>query len=61
MSIMYKILLTLMIKLSKRANETGEDWRKLVDVNIEGYYEDMDALNILELMIIHVVPIMLMT
>ena len=34
-------------KIIKRANETGEDWRKLVDVNIEGYYEDMDALNIL--------------
>ena len=34
-------------KIIKRANETGEDWRKLVDENIAGYYEDMDALNIL--------------
>ncbi len=34
-------------KIIKRANQTGEDWRKLVDDNIAGYYEDMDALNIL--------------
>ena len=34
-------------KIIKRANETGDDWRKLVDANIAGYYEDMDALNIL--------------
>ena len=34
-------------KIIKRANETGEDWRKLVDANIASYYEDMDALNIL--------------
>ena len=34
-------------KIIKRANETGEDWRKLVDENIAGYYQDMDALNIL--------------
>ena len=34
-------------KIIKRANETGEDWRKLVEENIAGYYEDMDALNIL--------------
>ena len=34
-------------KIIKRANETGEDWRKLVDNNIAGYYEDMDSLNIL--------------
>ena len=34
-------------KIINRANETGADWRKLVDENIAGYYEDMDALNIL--------------
>ena len=34
-------------KIIKRANETGEDWRQLVDNNIAGYYEDMDSLNIL--------------
>ena len=34
-------------KIINRANETGTDWRKLVDDNIAGYYQDMDALNIL--------------
>ncbi|MCH1421977.1 MAG: cysteine--tRNA ligase [Candidatus Poseidoniaceae archaeon] len=34
-------------KIIKRANETGGDWKKLVDDNIATYYEDMDALNIL--------------
>ncbi len=34
-------------KIINRANEIGGDWRKLVDDNIAGYYEDMDALNIL--------------
>ena len=34
-------------KIITRANEIGGDWRKLVDDNIAGYYEDMDALNIL--------------
>ena len=34
-------------KIINRANEIGGDWKKLVDDNIAGYYEDMDALNIL--------------
>lgn len=34
-------------KIITRANELGGDWRTLVDENIEAYYEDMDALNIL--------------
>ena len=34
-------------KIINRANETGEDWRELVDNNIATYYRDMDALNIL--------------
>ena len=34
-------------KIIQRANETGGDWKALVDANIEAYYEDMDALNIL--------------
>jgi cysteinyl-tRNA synthetase len=34
-------------KIIHRANETGGDWKALVDQNIETYYEDMDALNIL--------------
>lgn len=34
-------------KIIHRANETGGDWKALVDKNIETYYEDMDALNIL--------------
>lgn len=34
-------------KIINRANETGGDWKKLVDDNIEAYYEDMDSLNIL--------------
>ena len=34
-------------KIINRAIETGEDWRKIVEDNIAGYYEDMDALNIL--------------
>jgi cysteinyl-tRNA synthetase len=34
-------------KIIKRANETGGDWKALVDENIVTYYEDMDALNIL--------------
>jgi cysteinyl-tRNA synthetase len=35
-------------KIIARANETrGGDWQGLVDDMIEGYYEDMDALNIL--------------
>ena len=34
-------------KIINRANETGQDWRELVDNNIATYYRDMDALNIL--------------
>ena len=34
-------------KIINRAMETGEDWKAIVDDNIAGYYEDMDALNIL--------------
>ena len=34
-------------KIINRANEIGGDWKKLVDDNIAGYYQDMDALNIL--------------
>ncbi len=34
-------------KIIHRANEIGGDWKALVDENIESYYEDMDALNIL--------------
>ncbi len=34
-------------KIIHRANELGGDWKALVDQNIEAYYEDMDALNIL--------------
>lgn len=34
-------------KIIQRANETGGDWKVLVDQNIATYYEDMDALNIL--------------
>ena len=34
-------------KIIHRANEIGGDWKSLVDENIETYYEDMDALNIL--------------
>lgn len=34
-------------KIIQRANETGGDWKALVDENIATYYEDMDALNIL--------------
>jgi len=34
-------------KIIARALETNGDWRRLVEENIEGYYEDMDALNIL--------------
>ena len=34
-------------KIINRANETGGDWKALVDENIVAYYEDMDALNIL--------------
>lgn len=34
-------------KIIQRANETGGDWKALVDQNIATYYEDMDALNIL--------------
>lgn len=34
-------------KIIHRANELGGDWKALVDQNIETYYEDMDALNIL--------------
>ena len=34
-------------KIIKRSIETGEDWKAIVDRNIETYYEDMDALNIL--------------
>ena len=34
-------------KIINRAIETGEDWREIVEENIVGYYEDMDALNIL--------------
>ena len=34
-------------KIINRAAEIGGDWKKLVDDNITGYYEDMDALNIL--------------
>ena len=34
-------------KIIHRANELDGDWKALVDKNIEAYYEDMDALNIL--------------
>ena len=34
-------------KIINRANETGQDWKQLVDENIATYYRDMDALNIL--------------
>ena len=34
-------------KIIHRANELDGDWKALVDQNIEAYYEDMDALNIL--------------
>lgn len=34
-------------KIINRANETGIDWKQLVNENIENYYHDMDALNIL--------------
>ena len=34
-------------KIIVRANELDGDWKALVDRNIEAYYEDMDALNIL--------------
>ena len=34
-------------KIIHRANELGGDWKALVEQNIETYYEDMDALNIL--------------
>ena len=34
-------------KIIKRSIESGEDWKAIVDRNIETYYEDMDALNIL--------------
>ena len=34
-------------KIINRANETGGDWKALVDENIVTYYEDMDAFNIL--------------
>ena len=34
-------------KIIHRANELGGDWKVLVDQNIQTYYEDMDALNIL--------------
>ncbi|MGB1954978.1 MAG: cysteine--tRNA ligase [Candidatus Poseidoniaceae archaeon] len=34
-------------KIIKRSIESGEDWKALVDRNIETYYEDMDSLNIL--------------
>ena len=33
-------------KIIKRSIESGEDWKVLVDKNIETYYEDMDSLNI---------------
>ena len=34
-------------KIIHRANEEDGDWKALVDRNIEAYFEDMDALNIL--------------
>lgn len=34
-------------KIIARANELNGDWKALVDQNIQTYYEDMDALNIL--------------
>jgi cysteinyl-tRNA synthetase len=34
-------------KIIKRSIESGEDWKVLVEKNIETYYEDMDSLNIL--------------
>ena len=40
-------------KIIHRANELDGDWKKLVDENIETYYQDMDALNIL-LSLIHI-------
>ena len=40
-------------KIIKRSIESGEDWKAIVDRNIETYYEDMDALNILRAITIH--------
>ena len=34
-------------KIINRANETGTDWKELVEENISNYYRDMDSLNIL--------------
>ncbi|GIR75946.1 MAG: hypothetical protein CM15mP78_06450 [Candidatus Poseidoniales archaeon] len=34
-------------KIIQRANELDGDWQALVEQNIEAYFEDMDALNIL--------------
>ena len=34
-------------KIIQRANELDGDWKALVEQNIQTYYEDMDALNIL--------------
>jgi cysteinyl-tRNA synthetase len=34
-------------KIINRANESGQDWKQIVDDNIATYYRDMDALNIL--------------
>ena len=34
-------------KIINRANETGTDWKDLVEENISNYYRDMDSLNIL--------------
>ena len=34
-------------KIINRANESGVDWKQLVEDNIQTYYDDMDSLNIL--------------
>lgn len=34
-------------KIINRANESGADWKQLVEDNIQTYYDDMDSLNIL--------------
>ena len=34
-------------KIINRANESGTDWKQLVEDNIQTYYDDMDSLNIL--------------
>ena len=47
MSTMFQNFTDIDDKIINRANETGEDWRELVENNNATYYRDMDALNIL--------------